>query len=119
MLRRRFKNHGITESLSSRLERPELMYRLQYEVTNLEFKKFVDGDGYQKREYWESPFVKEGQEISWEQGMAGFRDATGIPGPSTWRLGTFPEGEADHPVRGVSWFEAAAYCLEKGRGATA
>ena len=30
-------------------------------------------------------------------------------GPATWELGTFPDGQADYPVGGVSWYEAAAY----------
>ena len=41
--------------------------------------------------------------------MSLFRDKTGRPGPSTWELGTYPQGEADLPVGGVSWHEAAAY----------
>src|SRR5262245_56604231 len=41
--------------------------------------------------------------------MAQFRDLTGRPGPSTWELGTFPDGKDAWPVDGVSWYEAAAY----------
>ncbi len=37
------------------------------------------------------------------------------PGPGTWQLGSFPEGEADHPVGGVSWYEAAAYAQFAGK----
>jgi eukaryotic-like serine/threonine-protein kinase len=81
----------------------------KYEVTNRKFKEFTDAGGYQKREYWKEPFVKAGKVLSWEQAMAGFRDATGRPGPATWQLGTYPEGTADLPVGGVSWYEAAAY----------
>jgi dienelactone hydrolase len=47
--------------------------------------------------------------------MAVFRDRTGRPGPSTWELASFPEGHEDHPVSGVSWFEAAAYARFAGR----
>jgi dienelactone hydrolase len=36
-------------------------------------------------------------------------DKTGRPGPSTWKLGNFPDGADNHPVAGVSWFEAAAF----------
>ena len=42
--------------------------------------------------------------------MSQFRDETGRPGPSTWEVGTYPEGQARYPVSGVSWFEAVAYC---------
>ena len=47
--------------------------------------------------------------------MAEFRDATGRPGPSTWELGTYPEGKEEWPVGGISWYEAAAYAKFAGR----
>ncbi len=81
----------------------------RYEVTNEQFKEFVDGGGYKKREYWKQPFIREEREFDWEEAMDEFRDATGRPGPSTWELGNYPEGEDDYPVSGVSWYEAAAY----------
>jgi len=87
----------------------------RHEVTNRQFKQFVDQGGYQKREYWKTPFVKDGKPVSWEEAMAGFRDATGRPGPSTWEGGTFPTGKDDFPVTGVSWYEAAAYATFKGK----
>ena len=47
--------------------------------------------------------------------MARFRDATGRAGPATWELGSYPEGQADYPVGGISWFEAAAYAEFAGK----
>ena len=47
--------------------------------------------------------------------MAQFRDTTGRPGPSTWAAGHYPEGMADFPVSGVSWFEASAYAAFAGK----
>jgi dienelactone hydrolase len=41
--------------------------------------------------------------------MARFTDRTGRPGPAGWEAGSYPEGQADHPVTGVSWYEAAAF----------
>jgi serine/threonine protein kinase/formylglycine-generating enzyme required for sulfatase activity/predicted esterase len=87
----------------------------KYEVTNREFKVFVEGGGYQKRQYWKQPFVKAGRKISWDEAMAEFRDTTGRPGPSTWELGHYPEGQEDYPVTGVSWYEAAAYAEFAGK----
>ena len=87
----------------------------RYEVTNRQFKAFVDGGGYGKREYWKQPFVGTGREISWEEAQAQFRDATGRPGPASWELGSFPEGREDFPVDGVSWYEAAAYAEFAGK----
>jgi hypothetical protein len=86
----------------------------RYEVTNRQFKEFVDAGGYQKREYWKAPFLKDGKVLTWEQAMVGFRDATGRPGPSTWE-GSYPDGSADIPVGGVSWYEAAAYAEFAGK----
>jgi eukaryotic-like serine/threonine-protein kinase len=87
----------------------------KYEVTNQQFKKFVDAGGYQNREYWKQPFIKDRQRLAWEEAMALFRDGTGKPGPATWEFGAYPEGEADFPVGGVSWYEAAAYAEFAGK----
>jgi dienelactone hydrolase len=88
----------------------------KYEVTNEQFKKFVDQGRYENRDYWrESQFLKDGQKISWEQAMSEFVDKTDQPGPATWEVGTYPEGKGDHPVSGVSWFEADAYARFIGK----
>ena len=87
--------------------RPFLIDR--HEVTNRQFKQFVDRGGYRTREYWQQDFVQDGRTLSWEDAMELFRDATGRPGPSTWKLGEYPQGHDEHPVNGVSWYEAAAY----------
>ena len=81
----------------------------KYEVTNRAFKQFVDDGGYRRRELWPQPFVKGGRTMSWDEAIAEFRDTTGRSGPSTWELGTYPDGQDDWPVSGVSWYEAAAY----------
>jgi len=87
----------------------------KYEVTNRQFKAFVDAGGYAKREFWKQPFLRDGVELSWEEAQAKFRDATGRPGPASWELGSYPEGHEDYPVNGVSWFEAAAYAEFAGK----
>jgi len=88
----------------------------RFEVTNRQFKEFVDQGGYQKREFWKNPFVKDGKALSWEEAMAGFVDQTGRSGPSTWQAGAFPQGHEDYPVSGVSWYEAAAFAEFAGKG---
>jgi eukaryotic-like serine/threonine-protein kinase len=87
----------------------------RHEVTNEEFKKFVDAGGYQRREYWKQPFVKDGRTVPWDAAVALFRDATGRPGPATWAVGDFPAGREHYPVAGVSWYEAAAYAEFVGK----
>jgi len=47
--------------------------------------------------------------LSWAEAVARFTDAVGHTGPVTWEMGEYPAGENDHPVAGVSWYEAAAY----------
>ena len=85
------------------------------EITNREFSAFVDAGGYERAEYWAHPFTEEGRELSFDEAMSRFVDATGRPGPSTWQLGKYPEGQAEHPVAGISWFEAAAYAKFVGK----
>ena len=87
----------------------------RFEVTNRAFKAFVDQGGYARREYWREPFIEGGRSISWEEAVARFRDATGRPGPATWTSGTYPAGQAEYPVGGVSWYEAAAYAEFAGK----
>ena len=87
----------------------------RYEVTNRRFKAFVERDGYGRANLWQGPFVKNGTRLEWQQAMTYFRDATGRPGPATWGSGTFPDGEDNYPVGGVSWHEAAAFCAFEGK----
>jgi len=86
-----------------------------HEVTNREFKAFVDAGGYRRREFWKHAFVKGGRTLSWEEAMALLTDATGRPGPAGWELSSYPEGRAEYPVTGVSWYEAAAFAESVGK----
>jgi eukaryotic-like serine/threonine-protein kinase len=85
------------------------------EVTNAEFKAFVDAGGYTKREYWTEPFVRDGKTVDWATAITLFRDRTGRPGPATWQGGAPPPGQDRYPVNGVSWYEAAAYAAFRGK----
>ena len=87
----------------------------KYEVTNRQFKEFVDRGEYRKRDHWKQPFIDKGRTLSWKEGMARLVDSTGQPGPATWELGSFADGHADDPVGGVSWYEAAAYAEFAGK----
>jgi len=87
----------------------------KYEVTNKRYKAFVDAGGYQRPELWKHPFREGARTLGFQEAMARFTDRTGRPGPSTWELSDFPKGQADYPVSGVSWYEAAAYAAFEGR----
>ena len=87
----------------------------RYEVTNREFKAFVDAGSYADATKWREPFVRAGRTLTFDEAMAQFKDATGRPGPATWELGTYPSGQDDYPVRGISWYEAVAYASWAGQ----
>jgi len=86
----------------------------RYEVTNREYKKFIDAGGYREDKYWTHQFRKDDQIINWDAALRLFIDQTGRPGPSTWIGGEYPDGEGNYPVAGISWYEAAAYSEWKG-----
>jgi pimeloyl-ACP methyl ester carboxylesterase len=87
----------------------------RHEVTNRQFKAFIDAGGYRTEQYWQHPFVENGVTLAREEAMSRFVDQTGRPGPPHWQAGTYPEGQADFPASGVSWYEAAAYAEFAGR----
>lgn len=69
-------------------------------ITNAQYQAFVDQGGYEKKSFWHAsvwPRVRE------------FVDLTGSLGPRFWSGGRHNGRLADHPVVGVSWFEAEAY----------
>ena len=84
------------------------------EVTNAQFKEFVDAGGYERREFWRHEFRKGGKALTWEEAIAEYVDTTGRTGPAAWELGLHPEDHDSYPVGGVSWYEAAAYAAFRG-----
>ena len=78
----------------------------RYLVTNRQFERFVAGGGYEQVTLWD--------EAIWPA-VLDFVDQTGQPGPRYWHDGRFEPGRADHPVIGVSWFEASAYACWLGK----
>ena len=77
------------------------------EVSNADFKKFVDAKGYYQPQFWEPTIGKD-----WEQVVQEFTTGDGVTrGPRFWPAETYTEREKDNPVVGVSWYEAMAYSL--------
>ncbi len=75
-------------------------YRMgKYPVTVWEYGKFMEAEGYQKREYWAAG--------GWEDGA---------PAPQFTEPGSWAEQQQhpNRPVVEVSWYEAMAYCAWKG-----
>lgn len=77
----------------------------RYAVTNADYQYFVDAGAYEDLELWP-------QDI-WPH-LVGFKDASGEAGPHLWQGGRHRRDQADHPVVGVSWYEAAAYARWAG-----
>ncbi|MGE0535477.1 MAG: formylglycine-generating enzyme family protein [Pirellulales bacterium] len=75
-------------------------------VSNRQYQCFVDAGGYEQMSIWEPDI--------WP-GVLDFVDQTGCPGPRFWQHGRYPEGLDDHPVVGVSWYEASAYARWVGK----
>ena len=83
------------------------------EVSNQQFKTFINSGGYQNPMYWDFPTKINGRQYSFEEGMSLFTDKYGKPGPNNWSYGEYPDGEGEFPVNGISWFEARAYAKYK------
>jgi iron(II)-dependent oxidoreductase len=78
----------------------------RYPVTNRQYQEFVDGGGYEQMAIWD-PFIL--------AAVLDFVDLTGQPGPRFWKNGHYLPGTEDHPVVGVSWYEAQAYSRWVGK----
>ncbi len=69
-------------------------------VTNFQYQKFVEAGGYEQLDLWPKDL--------WPH-LIDFKDLTETPGPRYWRHGRPNKRLLDHPVVGISQFEAAAY----------
>jgi iron(II)-dependent oxidoreductase len=78
----------------------------RFAVTNGQFERFLLEDGYRQEKYWPEdilPLVFQ------------FVDQSNRAGPSFWSSGRPPEHLTDHPVVGISWYEANAYAMWAGK----
>src|SRR5207344_1991602 len=44
----------------------------KFEVTNRQYKEFVDQGGYRRRDYWREPFIEGGRSLPWEEAVERF-----------------------------------------------
>ena len=83
----------------------------KYEVSNKEYKTFMDAGGYSNKKIWNNIIYHNEKEISLDDALKLFIDKTGRPGPANWEAGTYPDAQENFPVTGISWYEAAAYSV--------
>ena len=100
-------NTNYSKSHENLLIKPFYMDR--YEVSNKEFKEFVDANGYYREEYWPTKLMHNGTEISFNDVKTSFVDKSNFPSPKNWVQGTYENGKDLFPVSGISWYEASAY----------
>ena len=87
----------------------------KYEVSNQDYREFIRPAGTSRRNTGSTRSSRMVACVSWEDAMKTFIDRTGLPGPRGWSQQGFPPALADHPVTGVSWYEAAAYAAFEGK----
>ncbi len=77
----------------------------------------VDGAGREQAERQQvelEPFWLDLREVTNSQ-YAEFLAETDNPLPSSWSGDSYPNGQEQHPVRGVTWDQAVAYCEWQGK----
>ena len=79
------------------------------EVSNSEYQKFIDDGGYDNPKYWDFPFKIGDKIYDFNSTIKQFTDRYGKSGPANWSYGKYPSGLDNHPVTGISWFEARAF----------
>ncbi|MBX2821561.1 MAG: protein kinase [Rhodothermaceae bacterium] len=87
----------------------------RYEVSNSDFKAFIDAGGYRVQSYWQHPIYDNGIEIPWESAIKELVDRTGLNGPRNWTNQNPPSAEEDLPVTNITWYEAQAYARWAGK----
>ena len=87
----------------------------RYEVSNAQYLRFVGAGGYRDTALWPDTLVLGGRAQARDEALRLLVDKTGLPGPRGWLNGRPPDGRSEHPVAGVTWYEAAAFARWAGK----
>ncbi len=95
---------GYSDELPVHTVYLDAFYIDKYEVTNAQFKAFIDAGGYTNQAFWSAAGWSARTSVGWTQ-------------PYSWTTGEFHSGPAwpNFPVNGVSWYEAEAYANFAGK----
>ncbi|MCX6032396.1 MAG: SUMF1/EgtB/PvdO family nonheme iron enzyme [Chloroflexi bacterium] len=78
----------------------------KYPITNAQFERFIQADGYDKPGYWGG---KDSPGWRWRMKPPDYRGAGPVTQPEYWQRPRFGKDRRGYPVVGISWHEAAAY----------
>jgi iron(II)-dependent oxidoreductase len=87
-------------------------------TTNEEYARFIAEGGYERREWWDEEGWRWRERENWTRPLYWTpQNLDGGPAPRWSVRAMFEEGalKPEHPVAGVSWYEAAAYARFAGK----
>jgi formylglycine-generating enzyme required for sulfatase activity len=87
--------NGESEPAWQQVTLPYRYHVGRYLVTNAEYARFIEAEGYQERRWWTNTGWSHKERRRWTQ-------------PQYWKDERY--NAPNQPVVGVSWFEATAYC---------
>jgi formylglycine-generating enzyme required for sulfatase activity len=100
---------GIAEGpVLSKVEGGGDLLVMKYPVTNAQFERFIQAEGYENPAFWDGE-AGEGWQWRLEKHDVEWRGEGPVTEPEYWHEPRFGKERRSYPVVGVSWYEAVAY----------